>query len=95
MPPEPGSGRARDVSGLSAGELERARRELSASLALSRSDALSAVTAVHLGAVEAELSERRRATGVLVCSCGYGTDNPIRFDAHLDNNPDHEPYDQP
>jgi len=85
------------VRGLSAGELERARRELAASLALSRSGALSAVTAGQLGAVEAELAARKdeSPTGILFCGCGYGTDNPVRFDAHLGNNPDHEPYDQP
>jgi hypothetical protein len=79
-------------------ELERARRELAASLAVSQSSALSAVTATQLGAVERELTARQgrhSSTGVLLCSCGYGTDNPIRFDTHLDDNPDHELYDQP
>jgi hypothetical protein len=86
-----------DVGHMPLDDLERARRELAASLALSRPGALSAVTALHLGAVEAELSGRQResATGALLCSCGYGTDNPIRLDAHLANNSDHEPYDQP
>ena len=79
-------------------ELERARRELAASLALSQPGALSAVTAAQLGAIERELTARlgeHSSTGILLCSCGYGTDNPIRLAAHLDNNPDHEPYDQP
>jgi hypothetical protein len=59
---------------------------------------MSAVTAAQLGAVERELSARRgehSPTGVLLCSCGYGADNPTRSDAHLADNPDHEPYDQP
>lgn len=91
MPREP------DIGHMPLNDLERARRELAASRALSRSGALSAVTALHLGAVEAELSRRQHesASGVLLCSCGYGTDNPIRLDAHLAGNPDHEPYDQP
>lgn len=79
-------------------ELERARRELAASLALSQPGALSAVTAAQLDAVERELTTRQgghRPVGVLLCSCRYGTDNPIRFDAHRANNPDHEPYGQP
>ena len=78
--------------------LERSRRALAASLALSRPGALAAVTATQLGAVERELTARQGAhspTGVLLCSCGYGADNPVRFDAHLAGNPDHEPYDQP
>jgi len=91
MPREP------DVGHMPPGHLERARRDLAASLALSRPGTLSAMTAHHLGAAEAELARHQRqgATGVLLCSCGYGTDNPIRFDAHLAGNPDHEPYDQP
>jgi len=79
-------------------QLERARRALAASLALSRPGALSAVTAAQLGAVERELTARQAehsTTGVLLCLCGYGADNPVRFDAHLAGNPDHEPYDQP
>lgn len=92
MPREPGVGH------MPLEELERARRELAASLALSRSGALSIVTAAHLAAVDRELTARQhehRPAGGLLCSCGYGTDNPIRFDAHLAGNPDHEPYDQP
>jgi hypothetical protein len=56
------------------------------------------VTATQPGAAERELTARQgehRTTSVLLCSCGYGADNPIRFDAHLAGNPDHEPYDQP
>jgi hypothetical protein len=92
VPREPGVGQ------MPLDELERARRELAASLALSRSGVLAAVTAAQLGAVERQLTARRgerSPAGVLLCSCGYGADNPIRFDAHLAGNPDHEPYDQP
>lgn len=92
MPREP------DVGHMPQHELERSRRELAASLALSQSSALSAVTATQLGAVERELTARQAehsTTSVLLCSCGYGADNPIRFDGHLADNPDHEPYDQP
>ncbi|MGD0243980.1 MAG: hypothetical protein ABSB59_27190 [Streptosporangiaceae bacterium] len=56
------------------------------------------MTAAQLSAVKRELTARQgehSPAGVLLCSCGYGTDNPIRFDAHLANNPDHEPHDHP
>lgn len=92
MPREP------DVGHMPRAELERSRRELAASLTLSQPGALAVVTAAWLGAIERELTARQgghSSTGVLLCSCGYGTDNPIRFDAHLGNNPDHEPCDQP
>lgn len=79
-------------------QLERSRLALAARLALTRPGALPVVTATQPGAAERELTARQgehRTTSVLLCSCGYGADNPIRFDAHLAGNPDHEPYDQP
>jgi hypothetical protein len=87
-----------DVSRQPPAELERARRDLAASLALSPPGALSAVTAAQLSAVERALAARQHehsSTGILLCSCHYGTDNPLRFAGHLDANPGHEPYDQP
>ena len=53
MPREP------DVGHMPLSELERSRRELAASLALSQSGALSAVTAAQLGAVKRELTARQ------------------------------------
>jgi hypothetical protein len=56
--------RDHDVSGLSAGELERARRELAASLALVRPDSPARVPIVaHLSAIDAEQAGRERSDG--------------------------------
>ncbi len=55
----PDPGRAPEVSGLTAGELERARRELRASLALARPDSLARGPILgHLSAIDAELADR-------------------------------------
>ena len=51
--------RPHDVGGLTAGELERARRELRASLALVRPDSPARVPILaHLSAIDAELAGR-------------------------------------
>jgi len=54
-----GPGRPPDVSGLTAGELHRARRELAAALALTRpgSPARAPIQA-HMAAIDAELAVR-------------------------------------
>lgn len=81
--------RSHDVRGMSAGDLERARRELSASLALARPRSPVRVPiAAQMSAIDAELATQ--TAGIRFCSCGYGADNPIRFGAHLENNPDHQ-----
>lgn len=55
----PDLSRPHDVTGLTAGELERARRELQASLALARPDSPVRVPILAcLRAVEVELAER-------------------------------------
>jgi hypothetical protein len=55
--------RDHDVSRLTAGELERARRELAASLALARPDSPIRVPILsHMTAIDAELVERNRRT---------------------------------
>jgi hypothetical protein len=56
--PVPETGRPHDVTGLTASELERARRQLQASLALVRlaSPARGPILA-HLSAINAELAE--------------------------------------
>ncbi len=52
-------GRPRDVSGLTAGELERTRRELAANLALIRPDSPArAPILAHIGAIDTELARR-------------------------------------
>ncbi len=57
--PVPETGRSHDVTGLTVSELERARRELQASLALARpgSPARGPILA-HLNAISAELAQR-------------------------------------
>ncbi len=58
--------RAHDVAGLTAGKLERARRELRASLALVRSDSPVRVPIlVHMSAIEAELAARTAGGAVV------------------------------
>jgi hypothetical protein len=60
--------RDHDVSGLTVGELQRARRELEASLALARPGSMTSVPImVQISAIDAELAERgrqSRASGV-------------------------------
>jgi hypothetical protein len=51
--------RAHDVSGMASGDLERARRELGASLALARPDSPARVPILaYMSAIDAELAER-------------------------------------
>ncbi len=53
--------RDHDVSSLTAGELERARRELAASIALARPDSpIRAPIEAHMTAIDTELAERIR-----------------------------------
>jgi hypothetical protein len=53
------SGREHDVSGLTAAELERARRDLQVSLALAWPDSAARVPIeAHLDAIDAELAAR-------------------------------------
>jgi hypothetical protein len=60
----PDSGRPPQVGGLTAGELERARRELRASLALARPDSPArGPILAHLNAIDTELDQRRRIAG--------------------------------
>jgi hypothetical protein len=59
----PDPNRPHDVTGLTAGELERARRELHASLALARPDSPArGPILAHLSAIETELAERDTGT---------------------------------
>jgi len=55
--------RDHDVRGLTAGELERTRRELRASLALVRPDSPARVPILaHMSAIDTELAERSAQT---------------------------------
>ena len=57
--PVPEPSRGHDVSGLTTAELERARRDLKASLALARPDSAARVPILaHLSAIDAELTGR-------------------------------------
>ena len=57
-------GRPHDVSGLTAGQLERARRELAANLALVRPDSPARVPILaHLSAIDTELAGRADGQG--------------------------------
>ncbi len=90
--------RDHDVSQLTTAELERARRELAASLALAGPGSLASVPILaHLRAVDAELAARtdgspppaRPASGIWLCSCGFGTDDRQWFTGHLFEHPGH------
>jgi hypothetical protein len=85
----------RDYSahGLSAADLERARRELSASLALTRPGSpMRAPIKSQLGAIDVALAERASAV-LRVCGCGMASDSDARMNGHLWNNPDHQERD--
>jgi len=66
--PVPDPSRSHDVSGLTDAELERARRDLQASLALARPGSAACVPIVsHLSAINTELAGRS-------AGCGAGGD---------------------
>ena len=73
--------RSHDVSSMTAGELDCARRELTASLALARSGSpVRLPIEASLSAIDAELAGR--ASGVLrVCGCAFATDSDLRLRA--------------
>ena len=78
--------RSHDVSELTGGELDRARRDLAASLALARPDSpIRAPIEARMSAIDAELAERM----VRLCSCGFATDDHGWFDGHLWDYPAH------
>ncbi|HEY6315099.1 MAG TPA: hypothetical protein VIY52_30445 [Streptosporangiaceae bacterium] len=88
----PDPARRPDAGGLTAGELERARRELAASLALARPGSPArGLIAGHLSAIDAELAVRRvpGQPVIYLCSCGFGTDDPGWLDGHLSEHPEH------
>jgi hypothetical protein len=78
-----------DVRGLTAPELDRARRELAASLTLARPGSpIRAPIEAHLSAIDTELADRASAP-LRVCSCGLATDDDARIDGHLWERPGH------
>ncbi|MDQ2816422.1 MAG: hypothetical protein M3Z75_32430 [Actinomycetota bacterium] len=82
--------RNHNVAGLTDAELDRARRELAASLALARPDSPVRVPILsHMSAIDTELTCR----GVRMCRCGVATDDPAMMDGHLFEYPGHEERD--
>jgi len=91
--------RVHDVSALTGPELERARRELTASLALVRSGSPTRVPILaQMSAIDTELAARTarggpgsapHASRVLLCSCGFGTNDRGWLDGHLFQHPGH------
>ncbi len=86
--------RGPDVSGLTAGELDRARRELAASLALSRPGSpVRGPILAQMSAIDAELGARTAGAVLRVCGCGLATDDDAQMDGHLFEKPSHEERD--
>jgi hypothetical protein len=82
--------RNHDAAGLTDAELDRARRELAASLALARPDSPIRVPVLsHMSAIDTELTCR----GIRMCSCGLATDDAAMMDGHLFEYPVHEERD--
>ena len=91
------------VSGLTDGELDHARRELTASLALSRSGSpVRTPIQAQLTAINAEIASRTTsaptagrtagaptASAVGQCSCGFATSDDEWLACHLLYNPEH------
>jgi hypothetical protein len=81
--PVPDPSRSHDVSALTTAELERARRELQASLALARPGSAATVPILaHLSAIDAELAGRSARCGPNGTRSGLGT--PASADDILD-----------
>jgi len=85
--------RSYSVRGIPTDELDRTRRELAASLALSRPGSPVRVPIeANLSAIDRELAERASAV-LRVCGCAFATDSDTRMDGHLRNNPSHQERD--
>ena len=86
------------ASALTDGELSHARRELAASLALSRPGSpIRAPIEAQLTAIDAELAERTKGTltanAVSRCSCGFATSDYEWMVCHLLTYPGHRQAD--
>jgi hypothetical protein len=84
---------ARDhvVSHLSDGELDHARRELAASLALARPGSPARVPIqAQLSAIDAEVAGRAASAGLRVCGCGLASDGDALADGHLSGRLGHQ-----
>jgi len=95
----PDPGRPHDVSALTPRELEQARRELQASLALARPGSPATVPILaRLNAIDTELAARTprqqpggstRQHAIFLCSCGFATSNREWLQGHLFQHPGH------
>jgi hypothetical protein len=84
--------RDHDVSELTAGELERARRDLLTTMALCRpGSAIRVPVEARISAIGTETDIRAAATRI--CGCGLATDDDAMMDGHLYEEPDHEERD--
>jgi hypothetical protein len=82
--------RDHNVAGLTDAELDRARRELAASLALARPDSPVRVPVLsRMSAIDTELACR----GIRMCGCGLATDDAAMMDGHLFEYPGHDERD--
>jgi hypothetical protein len=85
------------ASHLTDAELDHARRELTASLALSRpGSGIRAPIQAQLRAIDAELAERTQgatASAVSLCSCGFATSDYEWLVCHLIAHPGHREAD--
>jgi hypothetical protein len=89
--------RPHDVSGMTAGELERAKRDLLVSLSLAfPGSPVSVPILARLSAIDAELADRTgKPSRIYLCSCGFGTDDREWLQGHLFEHPDHHERDTP
>jgi hypothetical protein len=88
--------RPHDVRSLTADELERAKRDLRASMALAMPGSPMRVTAMaHLDAIDMELAARTAGGQVKLCGCGFATNDREWFQGHLFQHPGHQERPQP
>jgi hypothetical protein len=84
------TGREHDVSGLTAAELERVRRDLQVSLSLAwPGSPVRVPIQAQMSAIDAEL-DARAASRIYQCGCGFCTDDPAWFEGHLFAHPGHD-----
>jgi hypothetical protein len=80
--------RSHDVSDMSAGDLTRARRELTASAGLAREgSAIRATIDAQIRAIDAERTKRDHR--LRLCGCGFATTDSEWMDGHLFEKPGH------
>jgi hypothetical protein len=82
--------REHDVSIMTAVELDRARRDLEASLALARPGSpIRATIGSQLTAIDDEEAKRQQSR-LRLCGCGFATNDAEWMDGHLFEHPSHQ-----